>query len=222
MQRNKVFIIILLFILLCLFFACISFAELNQLYTATANATLNATIWNNEFDNIINNPNDYADEMSISAAAITNLTGNFTGDMTVTGTITGKILDSTDAITTIGEPTSATGIIYLPKWTVVTHTDSPFTVTVGDNLLINTKGGTVYLNLPTPTANGDSFQICDIHEWFGTNNLLINPKGYYITVSSGTTSTVAIKSPLSTTFTYFNADGGTPGWRPIGYGYGNY
>jgi len=216
MERNKLFILILLFT--GLFFVCNSFAASpSLLFSPSANSTLTEDRWINEFDNVYTRASDYANEMEINAATITTLTGNFTGTTLTATTITGDIINYTPALIT-QEPANCTNIKYLPNWTVVNTSNSPYTVTTGDNLLIDTTGGVVYLNTPTP-SNGDIFTIVDTHEWFGTNNLLINPQGYYITISSGTTSTTAINYPLSTTFVYINADGGTPGWIPVNYGY---
>ena len=221
MRRNKAFYIILFFISLCLFFICTSFAAPpSLLFSPSANATLTADRWIDEFDNVYTRASDYANEMGIDTATVTTLTGNFTGTALTATTITGDIINHTQTITTSDEPANCTNIKYLPAWTVVNTSNSPYTVSAGDNLLIDTTGGVVYLNTPTP-ANGDIFTIVDTHEWFGTNNLLINPQEYYITVSSGTTSTTAINYSLSTTFIYINADGGTPGWIPVNYGYWN-
>jgi len=201
-----------------LLFTGLASAELNQQINATYGANLNATTWNGEFANIYDNPNDYAEDMSIAAATIVTITGNFTGTtVAATGTITGDITSST--LTPANEPTSCTGITFLPNWTAIDVTDSPYTVTIGDYLLVDTTAGEVRLNTPTPTKDGDSFVVCDSHEYFNTNNLVIDPGGYYTTVSSGTTGTISIKYPLSAMFTYFNADGGEPGWLPVGFGY---
>ena len=220
MERNKKFLLILLVYILWFLFLCKCFAAPpSLLFSPSANSTLTADRWIDEFDNVYKRASDYANEMGIDTATVTTLTGNFTGTVLTATTITGDIINYTPAITT-QEPANCTNIKYLPNWTVVNTSNSPYTVSSGDNLLVDTTGGVVYLNTPTP-SNGDIFTIVDTHEWFGTNNLLINPQGYYITISSGTTSTTAINYSLSTTFIYVNADGGTPGWIPINYGYWN-
>jgi len=150
---------------------------LERLWTPTNGDIVRAFRWTNEWTNIYNHPNDYLEGINITSGiigtlAFTSLTGNVTGNVTITATI--NAYDITNATIT---GSTYNNIVTNLNYKAITYADSPYTVSNGDNLLIDTTGGQVEILCPVSPSVGWIFSYTDAKDYFSTNSLLINPNG---------------------------------------------
>lgn len=227
MELNKITLKAILII--SLIFTCFiikqvnSEARLNQLWFPELNATLNATAWNDEFQNIITGRDDYAEGFNITEATIGTVYGNLIGD--VTGDLTGNIDNCTITGATFTDAALNLDI------TTVTNSDSPYTISNGDILMVDTSGGAVTLTCDAAPSVGDIFSFTDLRSYFSSNALTINPNGKLFRGSSSN----QVYNGLSTTYPVSESSGGdtlivqtsykcvyggeSSGWTYYDYGY---
>jgi len=181
-----------------------AYAALSQVETVVDENIPQVSSWNTEWGNIYNNPDNYLEGISITNGTITTTTGTtFTGGINAT-TITatgGTTCSSIDSSTITGADYD--NVITHFKYTAIAVGASPYTVSNGDSLLIDTTGGGVEILCPASPSVGWVFSYTDAKDYFSTNGLTINPNGKLFRgngasfVTSGTTSYPDSTNPVT-------------------------
>ena len=208
---SLIFIIILLIPTICY--------PLERLWTPTDGGIVRAFRWTNEWTNIYNHPNSYLEGINttsgvIGALAFTSLTGNITGNVAITSNVNADNIDNA-TITGVNYSNIVTNLNYK----AITYADSPYTISNGDNLLIDTTGGQIEILCPVSPSVGWIFSYTDAKDYFSTNSLLINPNGTNFRGSSvpfctsGTTPSPDSTNPMTSILSYKLVYGSiTSGW----------
>src|SRR5210317_855978 len=86
---------------------------------------------------------------------------------------------------TIGQGGLAAGVAGVggTDWQAVKTTS--FTAVAGEGYFVNTTSGAITITLPGSPSVGDTIEIRDYSNSFGTNNVTLNPNGKKINGSTG-------------------------------------
>jgi len=183
------------FTLLLLIISVSAYAELNKVTTVINGNIPQSSEWNAEWANIYNNPDDYLEGIDINNATITTTTcTTFSGNITATSITTTGSLNCTNIDSSTIDSVSYDNVVSAFKYTVIDATDSPYTISNGDRLLVDTTSGGVEVLCPASPSVGWVFSYTDATGYFSTNGLTINPNGKLFRgngasfVTSGTTT----------------------------------
>jgi hypothetical protein len=144
-------------------------------------------------------------DAELSAADIAP--GTITSDKIASGTIANaKLANSSITVNGTAIALGASGdIVAGTDWQSVKTSD--FTAVAGEGYFVNTTGGAITLTLPASPTIGDTIQVRDYAETFGSNNVTLSRNSSNIggIAANGTLST----SKTMTTLVYVD---GTKGW----------